>query len=176
MKNIEAEIISEIKNSPIKNGRLTAKVEHFEEYLQALQEISPVPVRFWRLTNKNGCYYPVEKLIVIRMGMSQAQTIKTLVHEIAHAKLHALSEKDWQEDDAVNEALREIQAESVAYVVCRRMGIYTFSFSFPYMEQWIKGKNFEELAALADVALRTADEIVNDVEKCRNKEFPAAGI
>lgn len=124
-----------------------------------------MPVRFWRITGENGCYWPAEKLIIIRKGMGQAQTIKTLVHEIAHAKLLGRDGERLLEESLENRASWEIHAECVAYLVCRRLGINTFSFSFAYMEHWIRGKKFEEVTAFLDAAICTVNEITNEMKK-----------
>ena len=76
----------------------------------------PVPISEGLLPpGVHGAYYHAEQRITLSPGMSEAQTIKTLVHEIAHAKLHALR---WRRDHCraheKDRRTREVEAESVA--------------------------------------------------------------
>ena len=68
---------------------LTAAVQDFDSFMQTIQKISPVPLRFDEIDgNANGYYHNADKEIVIKKGLSESQTLKTAIHEIAHAKLH----------------------------------------------------------------------------------------
>ena len=129
---------------------LTGTVEGYEKLLSALKAISPVPISEGLLPpGVHGAYYHAEQRITLSPGMSEAQTIKTLVHEIAHAKLHALPveggiivgahEKDRR--------TREVEAESVAYTVCQYLGLDTSDYSFGYITGWSSGREQKELRA-----------------------------
>ena len=68
---------------------LTAAVQDFDSFMQAIQKISPVPIRFDEIDgNANGYYHNADKEIVIKKGLSESQTLKTAIHETVHAKLH----------------------------------------------------------------------------------------
>lgn len=73
-------------------GQLSGSVEQYEAFWRALKEISPVPVALEKIEGgAHGYYHLMDKRIAIDEGMSEMQTIKTLIHEIAHAKLHAIA-------------------------------------------------------------------------------------
>lgn len=104
--------------------------------------------------------------------MSQAQTVKTLVHEIAHAKLHDPAKVLPEEQKARRE--KEVEAESVAYVVCQHFGIDTSDYSFGYVAGWSKGRDLSELKASLDTIHSTAGEIIAALESnCLERQIPA---
>jgi len=114
---------------------LTANVEHYEALLNALKAVSPLPIEFETMKPNQDGYCRFGEKIGIREGMSEAQTIAAIVHEITHAKLHDknnLAETDTQKSSEV----QEIEAESIAYVVCQRLGIETGANSFGYLAEW----------------------------------------
>ena len=139
---------------------LNAKVENYESFLQALILISPVPVRFTKIeSGANGFFRPIDRDIFIREGMSQAQTVKTLLHEITHALLHA---KDASSDHAAR-LRREIEAESTAYAVSRYYGIRTDDYSFGYIAGWSDDRSLRELRDSLDTVRRTTADIIHRI-------------
>ena len=137
---------------------LTGEVENYEELLNALKALAPVPVDFEEIkTGAKGYYSHTEHRIVINEGMSEQQTIKTLIHEIAHSFLH---EKENGEEKDADRNTKEVQAESVAYTVCKMLGIDTSEYSFEYVAGWSKGKEVKELNASMEVIRRTAKNII----------------
>ena len=115
---------------------LTAAVQDFDSFMQAIQKISPVSIRFDEIDgNANGYYHNVDKEIVIKKGLSESQTLKTAIHETAHAKLHdrEIMESLGVEKDRLT---KEVEAESVAYCVCSSFGLDTSDYSFPYIAGW----------------------------------------
>lgn len=143
--------------------QLTGNVEDFQYYYDSLVAVSPVPVVVDRVPgNANGYFSSSEQRIVLRSGLSEVQTIKTLVHEIAHAKLHdapkvpAEQQKDRRQ--------KEVEAESVAYVVCQHFGIETSEYSFGYVAGWSKDKELCTLKDSLDVIHKTAGEIIATLE------------
>ena len=113
-----------------------------------------------------GCYNHLEQCIYVNEGMSQVQTLKTLIHETAHAKLHALPVengviKGRPEKDGPT---REVEAESIAYVVCQHFGIDTSDYSFAYVTGWSRGKKLPELKASLECISDTASEIIDALE------------
>ena len=149
---------------------LSGDVAQYEAVCAALREVSPVPIEFGTLPDGvRGSYNHADENITIRPGMSQTQTVKTMIHEITHSKLHALPveygivigqhEKD--------QGTREVEAEGVAYVVCQHFGIDTSEYSFGYVAGWDRGKDVVRLKASLGCIRDTAAEIINSIEaKC----------
>ena len=148
---------------------LTAAVEDFDLFLQAIREISPVPIRFDAIEGSaNGYYHNLDKEIVIKKDMSQSQTLKTAIHETAHARLH---DKEIMESQGIEKdrLTKEVEAESVAYCVCSAFELDTSEYSFPYIAGWSSGKEMRELKASMDVIRKTAGEMIDELtEKNRN--------
>ena len=155
---------------------LTGTVEGYEKLLSTLKSLSPVPVTEGVLPpGVHGAYHHLEQKITLSSGMSQAQTVKTLIHEIAHAKLHALPvetgiilgthEKDRR--------TREIEAESVAYIVCQYLGLDTGDYSFGYIAGWSEGKEQRELRTSLDCIRNAAAELIGSIEsRCLDLPHP----
>lgn len=143
-------------------SELTGDVADFQQIYSRLTKLSPVPVRIGSVPNTaKGYYSSTEREIVIRSGMSQVQTVKTLVHEIAHAKLHDPKKLDPEERKLRRE--KEVEAESVAYVVCQHFGIDTSEYSFAYVAGWSKGRELEELKSSLKLIQKTAGEIIDAI-------------
>lgn len=140
---------------------LTGCVDNFADMVDKLQAAAPVPVSFEDMdTDAYGCYKLYEKRIIVQSGLSQLQTVKTLIHEIAHSILHA---KDTGPEKDADHFTREVQAESVAYTVCSMLGLDTSGYSFEYVAGWSKGKEVKELMESMEVIRRTAKEIYEGV-------------
>lgn len=142
---------------------LTAAVQDFDSFMQAIQKISPVPIRFDEINgNANGYYHNVDKEIVIKKGLSESQTLKTAIHETAHAKLHdrEIMESLGVEKDRLT---KEVEAESVAYCVCSSFGLDTSDYSFPYIAGWSSSREMKEMKASMDVIRRTAGEMIDQL-------------
>ena len=140
---------------------LSGEVEDFNELLEKLQTLSPVPVSFEDIqSGAKGYYSHAELRIAVKEGMSEQQTIKTLIHEIAHAMLH--NRESGEEKDA-DRNTKEVQAESVAYTVCHSLGLDTSDYSFGYVAGWSKGKEVKELKASMEVIRKTAKAIIEDL-------------
>lgn len=143
-------------------NKLDGDVNNFEILFKKLQEVSPVKVIIDDIKgNANGYFRDAENVIVVKKGMSEQQTIKTTVHEIAHAFLH---NKDGEEYEADRQT-REVQAESIAYVVCNMLGLDTAEYSFGYIAGWSKDKEAEELNKSMEVIRKTANMIIDRVKK-----------
>lgn len=144
-------------------SELSGGVAEYERMVEALCAASPLPVMFevFPGTAKGYCSH-AEQRIVIQPGMSQMQTVKTLVHEIAHAKLHTPQGLDGAERPA--RSAREVEAESVAYVVCSHFGIDTSDYSFAYVAGWSRDKDMAVLKASLDQIRGTAAELIAGVE------------
>ena len=161
------------KEIPTIANQLTGNVEEYEKFFKALKAISPVPIELEKIDRAaNGYYHLTEKRIAVRNDLSEMQTIKTTIHEIAHAKLHALPEKEENEvieDDRPDNRTREVQAESIAYTVCRHFGIDTSDYSFGYVACWSSGKETAELKASLEVIRTAADEMITDISEKLNE-------
>ncbi len=149
---------------------LQEAVRDYDFILQALKDISPVPIRFDEIEGTSkGYYHNIKKEIVIRKEMSESQTLKTVIHESAHAKLHDKEhmEKTGEKKDQLT---REVEAESVAYCVCSALGLDTSDYSFPYIAGWSSGKDMKELKTSMDTIRRTAGEMIDELsEKIRER-------
>ena len=142
---------------------LTAAVQDFDSFMQAIQKISPVPIRFDEIGgNANGYYHNADKEIVIKKGLSESQTLKTAIHETAHAKLH---DKEIMESLGVEKdrLTKEVEAESVAYCVCSSFGLDTSDYSFPYIAGWSSSREMKEMKASMDVIRKTAGEMIDQL-------------
>ena len=164
---------------------LTGDVECFKDVFAALEKTSPVPIGFEKIEgNSHGYYHLEEKRIAIDEGMSELQTIKTAIHEIAHAKLHDIDPNAPKEEQSgrPDRRTREVQAESVAYAVCQHYGLDTSDYSFGYVAGWSSGRELDELKSSLETIRSTAAEIINsidehlqEIQKERDKEQAQKG-
>ena len=148
-------------------SELTGDVDRYKEFFAALEKTSPVPVGFEKIEGgAHGYYHLEDKRIAIDEGMSELQTLKTAIHEIAHAKLHDIdlnAPKD--EQPRVDRRTREVEAESVAYTVCQHYGLDTSDYSFGYVAGWSSGRELAELKGSLETIRSTAAEIINSIDK-----------
>ena len=147
---------------------LTGDVDRYKDFFIALEKTSPVPIGFEKITGGAHGYYHLEnKRIAIDEGMSELQTLKTAIHEIAHAKLHDIdlnAPKDEQQP-RVDRRTREVEAESVAYTVCQHYGLDTSDYSFGYVAGWSSGRELAELKGSLETIRSTAAEIINSIDE-----------
>ena len=142
---------------------LQGHIENYKDFLHAFQSVSPVPVDF-RLFDGDarGYYSDTEKIIVVQDGMTERQSVKTLIHEIAHAMLHT---KEQLQECKKDRKQKELEAESVAYIVCEHYGFDSEDYSFPYIVGWV-GTGFQDiLKESMTVIQKTADQIIIGVNK-----------
>ncbi len=154
-------------------SELTSDVDKAKDFINSLKKVSPVPVEFGETKgDSKGFYSPDQGKIVVKEGMSEAQTIKTMVHEISHAKLH--NPEKAKENAKKTKGTIEMEAESVAYIVCQHFGIDTSDYSFGYIAGWSEGKGIDELRDSMQSIRDTAGEMINRVEgDLRNVEREA---
>ena len=144
---------------------LKGTVENYEAFFDALKQESPVPISFEDIPGAKGFFSPVESRIAIQEGMSEIQTVKTAIHEIAHAKLHAFKpDEKAAPEDKKDRHTKEVEAESVAYTVCQRYGIETSDYSFGYIAGWSSGKETKELKSSLDTIRKTAAEMIEGID------------
>lgn len=144
---------------------LTADVEGYAILFEALKRTSKVPMDFEPIEgDSHGFYHQTEKRIAIAEGMSEAQNVKTGIHEIAHSRLHDRDMIDAENGIMVDRRTREVQAESVAYTVCQHYGIETSEYSFGYIAGWSEGKELKELRSSMEVIRREADSMITEID------------
>ena len=144
---------------------LTGDVKDYEKIFKALVSISPVPVRFEEIEGgAKGYYHDGEKHIAIQSGMSEAQTIKTLLHEVSHATYH--SRETMEEETPIDRRHKETEAESIAFCVGSALGIVDSSdYTFPYLASWASGKDTKELKDSLERIRSASDEMITRIER-----------
>ena len=146
---------------------LTGDVERYRDFFAALEKTSPVPIGFEQIPGSSHGYYHLEdKRIAIQEGMSELQTLKTAIHEIAHAKLHDidLNAPENEQQPRATRRTREVEAESVAYTVCQHYGLDTSDYSFGYVAGWSSGRELSELKSSLETIRSAAAEIINSID------------
>lgn len=147
---------------------LTGDVEKYPQFFKAVEQASPVPVGFEKIEGGvHGYYHLEDKRIAVNEGMSELQNLKTLIHEISHAKLHDvdLNAPAEQQPDRVDRRTREVQAESIAYTVCQHYGLDTSDYSFAYVAGWSSGRELAELKASLETIRSTASELIAEIDR-----------
>ena len=142
-------------------------VEGYEDFVQALMNVAPVPIGFEDIPgDSKGYFHTEEKRIAVQENMSESQTLKTMVHEVAHSMLHnkEINRDDLIEEPAKDRNTKEVEAESVAYTVCQHFGIDTSDYSFGYIAGWSSGKDMKELKSSLDTIRKTASELITGIE------------
>ena len=147
-------------------NELHGDVERYQDFMEALERVSPVPIRYEEMEgDRKGYFIDLSRPIAIKEGMSEAQTAKTGVHEVAHAKLHAReAEQDTEKAVYKDRETKEVEAESIAYTVCQHFGIDTSDYSFGYIAGWSSGKEMPELKSSLDTIRRTSSELIKGIE------------
>lgn len=147
---------------------LTGNVEQYKDFFAALEKASPVPVAFENIEGSaKGYYHQIDKRIAVQEGMSELQTLKTTIHEIAHARLHDIDRGKEQGEDEPPRAdrrTREVEAESVAYTVCQHYGLDTSDYSFGYVAGWSADRELTELKASLETIRATAAELITEID------------
>ena len=162
--------VSQTEGEPLPSigvDELAGNVEQYEDFFKALERTSPVPMAFEDIPGgSHGYYHLTEKRIAIQENMSELQTLKTAIHEIAHAKLHAIDPDApvTKQADRPDSRTREVQAESVAYAVCQHYGLDTSDYSFGYVAGWSSGKDLKELRASLETIRATAHELITTID------------
>ena len=158
--------VSQTEGEPLPTlevNELVGDVFIYEDFMKGLEEISPVPFQFQEIgSGAKGYYSNAEKLVAIQTGMSQAQTMKTAVHETAHAIFH---DRDVMEENGITKdrITKEVEAESVAYVVCNHFGLDTSDYSFNYVAGWSSDKEMPELRSSMDTIRLTSSQLIADI-------------
>ena len=162
--------VSQTEGEPLPSlgvEELAGDVERYQDFFKALEQTSPVPMAFEDIPGgSHGYYHLTEKRIAIQENMSELQTLKTAIHEIAHAKLHAIDPEApvTEQQNRPDSRTREVQAESVAYTVCQHYGLDTSDYSFGYVAGWSSGKDLKELKASLETIRATAHELITTID------------
>ena len=162
--------VSQTEGEPLPSlgvEELAGDVERYQDFFKALEQTSPVPMTFEDIPGgSHGYYHLTEKRIAIQENMSELQTLKTAIHEIAHAKLHAIDPEApvTEQQNRPDSRTREVQAESVAYTVCQHYGLDTSDYSFGYVAGWSSGKDLKELKASLETIRATAHELITTID------------
>ena len=145
-------------------NELRGNVERYQDFMEALSRVSPVPIRYEGMEgDRKGYFIDLNHPIAIKEGMSETQTAKTGVHEVAHAKLHA-KEVEQETGTIKDRETKEVEAESIAYTVCQHFGIDTSDYSFGYIAGWSSGKEMPEVKSSLDTIRRTSSELIKGIE------------
>ena len=159
--------VSQTEGEPIAElevPELTGSVQFYDTFMQALQNISPVPIRMMNVEgDAKGYYHQTEKYIAIKEDMSNVQTMKTGVHEVSHALLHDREVMD-AEGVLKDQTTKEVEAESIAYIVCNHFGLDTSEYSFTYIASWCESRDMKALKASMDTIRKTSAEIIENIE------------
>ena len=145
---------------------LSGNVANYEMFFEALKRACPVPIGFEDIpSGAKGYYHTVDQRIALQVGMSEVQTVKTLIHEMAHQKLHSIDPKELPpEEPRLTRNAKEVEAESVAYTVAQHYGIETSDYSFAYIAGWSQGKDTPELKASLDRIRQAANEMITAID------------
>ena len=144
---------------------LLSDVEGYQDLIKAVEAIAPVPIELEEIAGDSKGYYDREaKRIAVQENMSESQTLKTMIHEVAHSKLHS-KEVEQEEQMKKDRNTKEVEAESVAYTVCQHFGVDTSDYSFGYIAGWSSGRDTKELRSSMDTIRRTASELITGIEE-----------
>ncbi|PDX77079.1 LPD25 domain-containing protein, partial [Faecalibacterium prausnitzii] len=161
--------VSQTEGEPLPSiavNELSGSVQDYQDFFKALEQTSPVPIGFEDIEGgAHGYFHLLDNRIAIQEGMSQLQTIKTAIHEIAHAKLHAIDPNDPEQTNRPDSRTREVQAESVAYAVCQHYGLDTSEYSFGYVAGWSSGRELAELKASLEIIRSAAHELISALDE-----------
>ena len=156
--------VSQTRGEPLPDfgpRTLEADVENLDTIMAALRQISPLPIHQEPIEDSDTrgfCSFGQQK-IVVREGMPPAQTLKTAVHEIAHAIMH-----DPASEDRPDRHTREVEAESVAFLVCDKLGLDTSDYTFPYLAGWSGSQELEQLHASLDRIQHVANVLIQQFD------------
>ena len=158
--------ISQTEGKPLPElaKELQGKIPDYKIFMDSVKEVALVPIRFdtWNETKK-GHYDLAKREIVIKSGMSELQTIKTAIHETAHSILH--KDRAHTKDSKT----MEVEAESVAFVVCQHLGLDTSDYSFGYLASWSSDKELPELKSSLQTIQKTAHDVIGQLDKAISK-------
>ena len=161
--------LSQTEGEPLPSigvSELTGSVAGYAKLFEAITAASPVPIEFENIEGgAKGYFHTGENRIAIQEGMGEIQTVKTAIHEMAHAKLHNMEAQKAREDGGQTRSSKEVEAESVAYTVCQHFGIDTSDYSFAYVAGWSHGKEMPELKESLNTIRTAASELITAIDE-----------
>ena len=133
-----------------------------------VSEANGVPLSFSKDTKgSNGFYSVNNNEIVIKQGMSEQQTLKTIFHEMAHSDLHNMEKL---QETPLKRSTAELQAESVAFVVASHYGLDTSEYSFGYLATWTDDPSgLSDLEGQIKIVQKEADSLISRIDKTLEK-------
>ena len=144
---------------------LLSDVEGYQDMIHAVEAVSPVPIEMEEIAGESKGYFDREaRRIAVQENMSESQTLKTMIHEVAHSMLHN-KEVEQDEQARKDRNTKEVEAESIAYTVCQHFGVDTSEYSFGYIAGWSSGRDTKELKSSMDTIRRTASELITGIEE-----------
>ena len=152
-------------------GELIGTVDDYENFWKVLKKISPFQIYLEKIEDsetKGYCHYGKDAKIIVDNDMSEIETISVAIHEISHARLHNYTAEELATlppEEKKTRRMREVEAESVAFVVCKHFGIETGEASFPYIAGWSKNKEMPELKASLSLIQKTSCDIITEIEE-----------
>lgn len=144
---------------------LLSDVEGYQDMIHAVEAVSPVPIEMEEIAGESKGYFDREaRRIAVQENMSESQTLKTMIHEVAHSMLH---NKEMEQDEQARKDrnTKEVEAESIAYTVCQHFGVDTSEYSFGYIAGWSSGRDTKELKSSMDTIRRAASELITGIEE-----------
>ena len=144
---------------------LLSDVEGYQDMIHAVEAVSPVPIEMEEIAGESKGYFDREaRRIAVQENMSESQTLKTMIHEVAHSMLH---NKEMEQDEQARKDrnTKEVEAESIAYTVCQHFGVDTSENSFGYIAGWSSGRDTKELKSSMDTIRRAASELITGIEE-----------
>lgn len=134
--------------------------EKYRQMFTAISKVSDIPIVTESITGSQTKGYCTRDKIVLNESNSDLQNLKTLVHELAHHKLHFSPESELK-----SRQTKEVEAESIAYMVCQHFGIDTSEYSFGYIAGWSSGKDVKELKGSLEVIKGTASGMIKRIDE-----------
>ena len=144
---------------------LDGEVNNYDLMYKAMENIAnKIGVRIIEpkeeLGSVKGVSYPLTKEVALNPRNTQLQNVKTLIHELAHAKLHTMETRD---NYTTNE--KEFQAEMSAYAVCSYFGLDTSEYSFRYIKSWTENVELKDKEKLINEVRETVKEYIEIIEE-----------
>ena len=157
---------------PKMGGAIPSQInkEYYQNVYRSLRDISQkengIPIRFRELEKSDGFYSPTTNEITIKKGMTYEQTLSTLIHEMAHSELHNKKSLTERFEGKLTRSSKELQAESVAYVVSNHLGFDTSNDSFAYLASWSQEPDgLENLKAQLEIVQEEANSLMKRIDK-----------
>ena len=152
------------------NKWLEGDVKNYKSFYKSLEDVaSKIGVKIIEPKSElglvKGVSYTSTREVALNPRNSELQNVKTLIHELAHAKLHTIETKD-----NYTKAEKEFQAEMVALSVSSYFGINTEEYSLRYLSEWTKNATFKDKEKLLKEVSTTVKEYVEIMEDRLNSE------